>query len=508
MALIGTTSRGRAAVLLVGTFLAGAAGASFLDRSPVTPAQAQNLSKQVPETASRYAPGFADVVDRVSPAVVSIQVKSRARRQLSNFEGFRGSPFERFFEDYEERFGNPNEERRRNSRPNRRNFATGQGSGFLISADGFVVTNGHVVDDAEEVTVILQNGDELTAEVIGVDKRTDLALVKVPNDRAFPFVTFAETDVRVGDWVMAVGNPFGLGGTVTAGIVSARGRDIGAGPYDDFVQIDAPINRGNSGGPTFNLNGKVVGVNTAIFSPSGGSVGIGFAIPAALAMDVIEDLKDDGNVTRGWLGVQIQRIDEGIAESIGRDDEMGALVTEPQAGSPAQKAGIVPGDAIISVDGESVESPRDLAREISGRQPGETVTLNVWRDGKIQAIEVTLGTLKADEEETRETRRNEREDERDATTTLGMTLAPAADVGMDVDGLAVVEIDPNSPAAANGINVGDVILQAGGQSVRSAGDLEEGIDTAAGEGRKNVLLKLQAGQNTRFVAVPVEENRS
>ncbi len=447
-------------------------------------------------------PSFADIVDRVSPAVVSIQVKSRPQRQLSNFEG---TPFERFFDDFAERFGQENGRNPNGDRGNRRNFATGQGSGFLISADGYVVTNGHVVDDAEEVTVILQDGTPLDAEVIGVDDKTDLALVKVADSREFPFVSFATREARVGEWVMAVGNPFGLGGTVTAGIISARGREIGAGPYDDFLQIDAPINRGNSGGPTFNLSGNVVGVNTAIFSPSGGSVGIGFAIPASLAVDVIEDLKDDGTVTRGWLGVQIQPISEEIAESLGRDSVHGALVTQPQAASPADEAGVRTGDAIVAVDGEQVDGPRDLARTISTRAPGEKVTLKIWRDGEEIELPVTLGALKADEpdQETR-TSRNERANP-DATVTLGMTLAPARDVGIETDGLAVVEVNPDGPAAENGIRVGDVILQASGLDVRSAQDLKDGVDTASGEGRKNVLLKLQSGENTRFVALPVTE---
>ncbi|MEM8552430.1 MAG: Do family serine endopeptidase [Pseudomonadota bacterium] len=508
MALILKTTRGRMAALLVGTFIAGGAGAALLDGRTVNTANAQNLSEQVPAAASRYAPGFADIVDRVSPAVVSIQVKSQARRQLSNFDGFRGSPFERFFEDFEERFGNRDQRREeRFGNRNQRRFATGQGSGFFISDDGFVVTNGHVVDGAEEVTVILTNGDRLDAEVIGVDDKTDLALVKVTSEQSFPFVSFASQEVRVGDWVMAVGNPFGLGGTVTAGIVSARGREIGAGPYDDFIQIDAPINRGNSGGPTFNLRGNVVGVNTAIYSPSGGSVGIGFAIPASIAEDVIEDLKDDGNVTRGWLGVQIQPITAEIAESIGRSDELGALVTQPQNGSPADDAGVRAGDAIIAVDGTNVDGPRDLARTISGRAPGERVTLKVWRDGSEQDIVVRLGRLEDAEEPRRENRRQEPRPEQSSTEQLGMTLAPARDVGLDGDGLAVVEVDPNGPAAQNGIRVGDVIMQASGIDLSSSGDLAEGVDTAKVEGRRNVLLKLRSGENTRFVALPVEEDR-
>jgi serine protease Do len=436
--------------------------------------------------------------------VVSIQVK-QPRRQLSGFRGFEGTPFERFFdfEEFEERFG----ERGGTDRDRRRRqFSMGQGSGFFISEDGYIVTNGHVVDGAEEVIVRLQDGEELTAEVVGVDDKTDLALVKVPNDREFPFVSFAEQGSRVGDWVIAVGNPFGLGGSVTAGIVSARGREIGAGPYDDFIQVDAPINRGNSGGPTFNLNGRVVGVNTAIYSPSGGSVGIGFAIPASIARDVVQDLKDDGAVTRGWLGVRIQPITAEIAESIGRDEAAGALVAEPQSDSPADDAGIRAGDAILAVDGTAVESPRDLAREISSRPPGETVSLTVWREGEERTVEVTLGDLE-NAEPVQQASRGDPRTTQPTSDVLGMTLAPADEIGMDTDGLAVVEIDPDSGAAGNGIRVGDVILQAGGVDVNSVEDLDSGVETAASEGRQNVLLKVQSGETTRFVAVPVEEAR-
>ncbi len=502
-------SNKRTAALLLGTFLAGATGATLLDRGGVAPAQAQNLSAQVPDNIqAEYAPGFSGIVEKVSPAVVSIQVRSRARRQLSNFNNFNGTPFERFFEEFGERFGaEPNgRDNDQNRRRGGRNFSMGQGSGFIISTDGYIVTNGHVVSNAEEVTVSLTNGERLTAEVIGVDDKTDLALVKVDADEDLPFVTFAENETKVGDWVVAVGNPFGLGGTVTAGIVSARGREIGAGPYDDFIQIDASINRGNSGGPTFNLSGNVVGVNTAIYSPSGGSVGIGFAIPTSIAQDVIEDLKDDGNVTRGWLGVQIQSINEPLAESLGLETTVGTLVTDPQDDSPAAKAGIRAGDAILAVDGEAVESPRDLARTISNRSPGEVVTLDVWRNGRDRQIDVTLGRLPDDAGDNRERNQPRNERNRDNAEQLGMTLAPAGDVGLDVDGLAVVEIDPNGQAAASGIRVGDVILQAGGVDVTSPDDLEDGVTAADRDGRQNVLLKLQTGDNTRFVAVPMDGN--
>lgn len=504
----------KTAALMAGTFLMGAAGAALLDGSGPTPAHAQNLSEQVPSTVAAAAPSFADIVDRVSPAVVSIQVKSRNNTRLSNFRGFEGSPFD-FFEEFEERFGRRDDEGRRDNpfrnRPDRRRggrqFSMGQGSGFIISADGYVVTNGHVVDGAEEVEVILSDGATHEATVIGVDEKTDLALVKIEDDHDFPFVTFATQETRVGDWVMAVGNPFGLGGTVTAGIVSARGREIGAGPYDDFLQIDAPINRGNSGGPTFNLNGNVVGVNTAIYSPSGGSVGIGFAIPASIAEDVIADLKDDGSVTRGWLGVQIQTITPELAESIGRSTITGALVTEPQSGSPADAAGIEAGDAIVAVDGEEVENPRDLARTISGKSPGSTVDITVWRDGKEEKVAVTLGTLQDTQEADNDNANERGEDQQEQETSqlLGMTLVPARQTGLDSDGLAVISVDPDSPAAEAGIRSGDIILQASGQDIANKSDFEDGMDVARSEGRSNVFLRIQSGDNARYVAVPVEE---
>ncbi|UOM34252.1 Do family serine endopeptidase [Acuticoccus sp. I52.16.1] len=507
------TGKRRTAALLAGTFLMGAAGAAVMDGAGTTPALAQNLSEQVPSAVQNNAPSFADIVDRVSPAVVSIQVKSRANPRLSNFRGFEGSPFD-FFEQFEERFGrgDRDNDRRFGQRPDRRGgrqFSMGQGSGFLISADGYVVTNGHVVDDAEEVTVILNDGETHEAEVIGVDEKTDLALVKIEGKHDFPFVSFATQETRVGDWVMAVGNPFGLGGSVTAGIVSARGREIGAGPYDDFLQIDAPINRGNSGGPTFNLAGNVVGVNTAIYSPSGGSVGIGFAIPASIVEDVIADLRDDGNVTRGWLGVQIQTITPELAESIGRNSVAGALVTEPQDGSPAMTAGIEPGDAIVAVDGETVDSPRGLARTISAKEPGSTVAITVWRDGKEQKVDVVLGTLGDTETADRDRGddRGQGNDQQETSELLGMTLVPARQTGLDSDGLAVISVEPGSAAAEAGIRSGDIILQASGEDVADQSDFESGMDMARSEGRSNVFLRIQSGQNARYVAVPVDEER-
>src|SRR5690348_9888760 len=318
------------------------------------------VSPAYAQTAPARPVGFADIVAKVKPAVVSVRVKMDAGPQMSadDFPFGKDSPFEFFFR----RFGFPNGMRPHGE--HRHSFTTGQGSGFFISADGYAVTNNHVVDKAESVRVTTDDGKTYTAKVIGTDPRTDLALIKINGRNDFPYVKLAEAAPRVGDWVLAVGNPFGLGGTVTAGIVSARGRDIGAGPYDDFIQIDAPVNKGNSGGPAFDVNGDVIGVNTAIFSPSGGSVGIAFAIPSGTVKSVVAQLKDKGAVTRGWIGVQIQPVTDDIADSLGLKKAQGALVAEPQSGSPAEKSGIKAGDVIVAVNGEPVKDARALARRI------------------------------------------------------------------------------------------------------------------------------------------------
>src|ERR1700688_595606 len=273
---------------------------------------------------------------------------------------------------------------------------TAEGSGFFVSADGYAVTNNHVVDHAKSVQVTTDDGTVYTAKVVGTDPKTDLALIKVDANKDFPFVKFADQAPRIGDWVVAVGNPFGLGGTVTAGIVSARGRDIGAGPYDDYIQIDAPINKGNSGGPAFDVNGEVIGVNTAIFSPSGGSVGIGFDIPASTAKLVVAELKDKGHITRGWLGVQVQPVTADIADSLGMKQATGAMVDNPQDGSPAAKAGIEAGDVITAVNGAPVKDSRDLARTISMMAPGTSVKLDVLHKGESRPMTLTLGEMPND----------------------------------------------------------------------------------------------------------------
>ena len=370
----------------------GALVGESLNLTRTLPAYADPVQVQGVEPVS-----FADVVDKVRPAVVSVRVRSAAAEVSMNGEGMEdmpffdlpeGSPMERFFRQFRQQM--PRGDMPRGNRSN-----TSVGSGFLISEDGYVVTNNHVIADEESVTVILDDGAEYEADVIGSDDKTDLALLKIEDaGRAFTYVKFSEAEPRVGDWVVAVGNPFGLGGTVTAGIISAHGRQIGAGPYDDFLQIDAAVNRGNSGGPAFNFRGEVVGVNTAIFSPSGGNVGIAFAIPASTAETVIDDLRDDGQVVRGWLGVQIQPIDADIAKSLSLDGEGGALVADVVAGAPAADAGLMVGDAILSVNGETVKDSRDLSLRISRIQPGETVKVSVWRDGAKQDIDVTSASCR------------------------------------------------------------------------------------------------------------------
>src|ERR1700719_3491859 len=371
-------SRAGMAALVAAVLLAGASIAFRPDL--VSHASAQIRARPV---------GFADVVDKVKPAVISVRVNIDAGKRSKETSPFpKDSPLDRFFR----RFGQPDAPGP-GPNPRGRNIVTGQGSGFFISADGYAVTNFHVVEKADNVEVTLDDGRVFTAKVIGTDQRSDVALVKVDGAGNLPFVKFADTSPRIGDWVLAVGNPFGLGGTVTAGIVSARGRDIGAGPYDDFIQIDAAVNKGNSGGPTFDVDGNVIGVNTAIFSPSGGSVGIAFAIPADTVKSVVSQLKDKGTVTRGWIGVQIQPVTAEIAERIGLKKAEGALVSDPQANGPAAKAGIEAGDVITAVNGAAVKDARDLAKQIGSIAPGTSVKLTVWRKGEERNLSVSLGEL-------------------------------------------------------------------------------------------------------------------
>ncbi|MFM2278673.1 MAG: hypothetical protein RLZZ444_904, partial [Pseudomonadota bacterium] len=370
--------------------------------------------------------------------------------------------------------------------------------------DGYLVTNNHVVDGGAAFTVVMNDGTELDAKLVGRDPRTDLAVLKVDEKRKFTYVAFADdSKVRVGDWVVAIGNPFGLGGTVTAGIVSARGRDIGAGPYDDFLQVDAAVNKGNSGGPTFNLAGEVVGINTAIFSPSGGNVGIAFAIPASVAKNVVSQLMKDGTIARGWLGVKIEPVTSDVAESLGLSEAAGALVNQPQEDSPGAKAGIKEGDVITAVDGDPIKGPKELARKIGNLEPGKVVELSVWRDGKSQSIKVTLGTLP--DQPTMASADPQSGDNQDAAPTeqtldnLGIAVAPAE----DGKGVQITSVDPSSDAADKGLKSGEKITSVNNQTVNSGDDIVKVLADAKKEGRKKALFQIEDQNGNRFVALPV-----
>jgi serine protease Do len=489
----------RRVALLAGVAgLAGGLGASVLF-SGVDPATGLRALTPAAHAQGLQRPvGFADIVEKVKPAVISVRVKMDGGPRVMGFEDTpfpKGSPMDRFFRQ----FGAP-DEGSPGAPPSGRNMVTGQGSGFFISADGYAVTNNHVVDKAENVQVTTDDGKTYPAKVIGTDSRSDLALIKVEGHGDFPFVRFAEGNPRIGDWVLAVGNPFGLGGTVTAGIVSARGRDIGNGPYDDFIQIDAPVNKGNSGGPTFDVDGNVIGVNTAIFSPSGGSVGIAFAIPADTVKKVVAQLKDKGSVTRGWIGVQIQSVTPEIADSLGLKNQQGALVAEPQAGGPAVKAGIEAGDVITAVNGSAIKDARELARQIGGMPPGTSVKVTLLRKGSEKTVTLTLGQLPNE----REARADSSRGDPSGTEVprLGLTLAPAGQVaGSGNEGVVVTNVDPNGVAADHGFKTGDVILDVGGKKVGSPREVGDAIRDAQRDGKRTVLMRVKSGDGTKFVAV-------
>jgi serine protease Do len=463
---------------------------------------AWTASAHAAETTQNPA-GFADLVAKVKPAVISVRVKIDEEGDnmpvSQRDEGANPDQSDSPFDQFSRQFGF----RVPNGMPHRHQVITGEGSGFFISPDGYAVTNNHVVDHAKSVQVTTDDGTVYTAKVIGTDKKTDLALIKVDpkKDKDFSYVKFADQPPRVGDWVVAVGNPFGLGGTVTAGIVSARGRDIGAGPYDDYVQIDAPINKGNSGGPAFDMNGNVIGVNTAIYSPSGGSVGIGFDIPAGTAKLVVSQLKDKGYITRGWLGIQIQPVTADIADSLGMKQAHGAMVENPQDGSPAAKAGVEAGDVITAVNGASVKDSRDLARNISMMAPGTSVKLDILRKGETKTLTVALGEMPND--------RHANADENSpkamsGTPHLGLRVAPAGEVeGAGEKGVVVTAIDPEGPAAEHGLQTGDVILAVGGKTVSNTADVRSALRAAEAGGKHSVLMHVKTADAMRFVAVPL-----
>jgi serine protease Do len=482
------------------------AGAAFFSLSPN--ALAAVAPAGVVDAGVQYGPpSFADLAERVEPAVVSITVSGKAdvaakmngqQHQQPQFP--EGSPFGEFFEHFRNRVpGMPGDD---NSAE--REFQ-GVGSGFIISPDGYVVTNNHVVENATEIGVVLQDGTHYEATIKGRDPKTDLALLKVNTDASLPYVELGDSDsARVGEWVVAVGNPFGLGGTVTAGILSARGRDINSGPYDDYLQVDAPINRGNSGGPLFNNRGQVIGVNSAIYSPTGGSVGIGFAIPSNLVREVVAQLETNGKVTRGWLGVQIQPLTDDIAESLGLAETHGALVAGVEPGSPAELGGVKPGDVIVSMNGEKLDDFKDLSKLVAKAEAGSESTLQVKRQGETRELNIEIGNMPDDGMKVALADDGASDD----TPKLGVYLSeltPEARqhyrIGKDTEGVLITGVQQGSPAAKAGIEAGQVIHMVGQETVTSPQDVVSRVKQAAVEKKPSVLLMVEHNGMQRFVAV-------
>jgi serine protease Do len=495
-------------VALASVALATAVGGGLFLVMPQQALQAQQRTE-----LSRAPLSFADIVERVKPAVVSIQVSAGAGPKVARAptpprgggrdrDGGRGGndSFPNLPDDHPLNEFFRNMPRGAPQRPTR-----AQGSGFVISPDGYLITNNHVIDSANKVQVIFDQNNKYDADLIGTDQRTDLALLKIkaPAGKTFPYVKLSDALPRIGDWVIAVGNPFGLGGSVTAGIVSAHGRDIGSGPYD-YMQIDAAVNKGNSGGPTFNLDGDVIGVNTAIYSPTGGSVGIAFAIPAKTVNEVVTQLKSSGSVKRGWLGVRIQSLDDDMAASLGLTETKGALVNEVTVPGPAAEAGVKNGDTILAVNGVKIADSRDLARQIANFAPGTKVDVKVLRGQREQVIGVKLGTLPTAQELAKAgppgppTQPTELEQ-------LGLTVSPTP--GPDSEGVVVTDVNNDSDAAQKNIRVGDVILEIGGAQVSSADDVVAAIREAGRLKRRAVLLRIKSGNEPpRFVAIQLRRS--
>jgi len=458
------------------------------------------------ESQKTIPASFADIVEKISPTVVNITTTTLVEGGIEMPMVPKGSPFEDFFKDFLDRNGG--EKGKPRKKPRQR--ATALGSGFIISPDGYIVTNNHVVDKADEIQIEFYSGKRLDAKVIGTDPLTDIAVLKVESDKPLPHVEFADSDkLRVGDWVLAIGNPLGQGFSVSAGIVSARNRNL-RGPYDDFIQTDAAINKGNSGGPLFNLEGRVVGVNTAILSPTGGSIGIGFSMASNVVRQVVDQLIKYGETRRGWLGVQIQDVTGEIADAIGLEAAQGALVTDVFDGSPADKAGIRSGDVIIAFNGEEVDDTRKLVRLVASAEVGARVPVTVWRDGKTVDLTVKLG--RREEAEPMIAGKQGVPEKARPKSVLGLTVTPLDDamrekLGLDADrkGLVIVDVDPASRAAEKGLRAGDVIVEAGQEQIATVADLEKAVKKAREAGRKSVLLLVRRDGRPRFVALPVEE---
>src|SRR5215469_9448880 len=514
-------TRGRAAAAAFGLGATLALAPLVWAESPTTPPTApQMMTSPVALTQQQ---SFAPLVKKVLPAVVNISVtqksgadqmsEERQQFQGTPFQGFPNSPFDemlrRFFEQQ-----NPGGGRAFPQMPEGQAQRIALGSGFIIDPSGYVVTNNHVVGDAGKVEVILQDKTRYTAKIVGRDPKTDLAVLKIKADHAFPYVTFGDSGAaQVGDWVMAVGNPFGLGGTVTTGIISARGRDIHSGPFDDFLQIDAPINRGNSGGPTFNLEGQVIGINTAIYSPNGGSVGIGFAVPSNVAKNVVAQLEAHGKVERGWLGVQIQEVTPAIAASLGLQGEHGALVAVVTPNSPGAKAGLKQGDVILSFNGSEISRLHDLPRMVAAAPPDTKAKMSVWRSGQALELQSTLGEFPNTEQVATAPGGSE-EDQSSAAESSGMHFAPLTSqlrrelhVGKDVQGVVITRVDPKSAADDVGLNDGDVVVAIDQQPVNTPLEAAAKLKEIAASPKKSALLLLNRRGVTQYVGVNLGANQ-
>jgi serine protease Do len=490
-------ARGLAAALSAAVF---AGALSFGPIAPV-PAMAQG-----PESVADLAEGLIDAVVNISTSQTVAE-----QRQVPMPQVPEGSPFQDFFDEFFDQQG-PGGEGGRNGEPRK---VQSLGSGFVLDAAGIIITNNHVIEDADEIVANFNDGSKLTAEIIGRDLKTDIAVLRVKPTKPLKAVRFGDSaNLRVGDWVMAIGNPFGLGGTVTVGIVSARNRDINSGPYDNFIQTDAAINRGNSGGPLFNMNGEVVGINTAIISPSGGSIGIGFAIPSEIASGIVAQLQEYGETRRGWLGVNIQQVTDDLAESLGLDTSRGALVAGVTEGGPAATAKIEPGDVIVSFDGQPIREMRELPRIVANTPIGKEVEVKVIRKGAEVAVKVTLGRLEEGEKLAEAAAGGEEPAEapKPVEKVLGLTLGDLDDaareqfkIGADVKGVVVTEVEAGSPAAEKRIQAGDTIVEVAQDPVSKPADVAAAIDKLKSQDRKSALLLLAnpAGE-LRFVAVKVE----
>jgi len=497
------------AALLLGTALIGVPVGAVLtfDR----PAAAQNQTTEAPTALVPSAPGsFAGLVKQVFPAVVNVSTTEHPAAshmmQRGDMPFPPGSPFDEFFRRFfdQQQPGGRGVPRGGDDDGDSSPVIHGAGSGFIIDPAGYIVTNNHVVKDADKITVTLNDGTEIPAKVVGTDEKTDLALLKVDTDKKLTAVEWGDSDAaQVGDWVIAVGNPFGLGGTVTAGIVSARGRDLHSGPFDDFLQIDAPINRGNSGGPTFDTSGKVIGINSAIYSPSGGSVGIGFAIPSNLAKGVIAQIREHGSVQRGWLGVQIQAVTPEMAEALGLDKAKGALVADVQEDSPALKAGLHQGDVILSYDGKPVNQLSDLPRLVADTPAGKTVPIEIQRDGKAQTVSVEIAKLKGTQQVASAEENGPSVDDQLGLSLSALTPKVRREYGVsdDVEGVLVTGIREDGPARETGVGPGDVIVRVGSEAVKTPSEVAKQVKAAKAADRNAVMLLINRQGDQRFVAL-------